>query len=402
MATARKDKNNNQNIVHNLKKIQKESTKTIENVTDEWTKIKEDSIASIVGLVASYEENRKNASSMEYKKLDETAKDSKKIDDASKEASYELQKQNDEKDATIMALRIEIDNLKKKVTDQEETIDDLVGDRDEAYDEVYRLKLKLADAWSIKLETDAEKVREVARRIRCNEANKSYCDAVKEKDKSTVVKDDGFATDSGIDMQSLEKMVDERVAVTIDAKFEEHIKNKADAINEKPSNEITEIIYKFCTNSDEISYEIAQTTLPDDRELNIIVHGVEEDAGTQTGPVFKELFDTLEVKHHLTTLADRLGGKSPDKIRPIRVTMESLERKRELMAKLWKLKHGPEKFQKISVTEDYTQEERKEIKRWVDEAKERTKKGDGYVWKIRGSPRSKLRFVKMRVWQNSA
>ena len=81
--------------------------------------------------------------------------------------------------------------------------------------------------------------------------------------------------------------------------------------------------------------------------------------------------------------------------------MESHERKREFMAQLWKLKNGPKRFQKISVTEDYTQEERKEIKRWVDEAKERTKKDDGYVWKIRGSPRSKLRFVKMRVWQNT-
>ena len=135
--------------------------------------------------------------------------------------------------------------------------------------------------------------------------------------------------------------------------------------------------------------------------MNVIVHGVEEDTSTQTGSVVKELFDTLEVKHHPNTLADRLGGKSLDKIRPIRITMESHERKHEFMAQLWKLKNGPMNCQKISVTEDYTQEERKEIKRWVDEAKERTKKDDEYVWKIRVSPRSKLRFVKMRVWQTT-
>ena len=214
-----------------------------------------------------------------------------------------------------------------------------------------------------------------------------------------AVRNNAFATDSGIDVQSLEKMVDERVAVTVDAKFEEHIKNKADTVNEKQSDEFTKRIYTI--EDENISNEIAQTTLSDGREVNVIVHGVEEDAGTQTGPVVKELFDTLEVKHHQATLADRLGGKSLDKIRPIRITMESLERKREFMAQLWKLKNGPKRFQKISVTEDYTQEERKEIKRWVDEAKERTKKDDGYVWKIRGSPRSKLRFVKMRAWQNT-
>ena len=68
------------------------------------------------------------------------------------------------------------------------------------------------------------------------------------------------------------------------------------------------------------------------------------------------------------------------------------------MSSLWRLKNGPEKFRKISITDDYTQEERREIKRWVDEAKRRTQEiDDGYVWKVRGSPRSKLRLVNMRI-----
>ena len=67
------------------------------------------------------------------------------------------------------------------------------------------------------------------------------------------------------------------------------------------------------------------------------------------------------------------------------------------MSNLWILKHGPVQFQKISVTDDFTKEERKETKRRVGETKERTTKEDGYVWKIRGSPRSKLRLIKLRV-----
>ena len=82
---------------------------------------------------------------------------------------FDLWKQNDEKEVTVTALKNEIQNLKKKVADQEETIDDLVGDRDGGWDEVYRLKLKLADTWNIRLERDAKRVRQVARRIRCNE-----------------------------------------------------------------------------------------------------------------------------------------------------------------------------------------------------------------------------------------
>ena len=66
------------------------------------------------------------------------------------------------------------------------------------------------------------------------------------------------------------------------------------------------------------------------------------------------------------------------------------------MSSFWMLKNGPEKFRRINITEDYTQEERQEIKRWVDEAKRRTQVvDDGYIWKVRGSPRSKLRLVSM-------
>ena len=171
------------------------------------------------------------------------------------------------------------------------------------------------------------------------------------------------------------------------------INSKNDTVNE--NDELKKAIY---TNKAEIINHEITPIISDGRELNLIVHGLEENGtNTQTNSIVKELFDTLEVKHHPTTLTDRLGGKSLHKIRPIRIKMESNERKSEIMSKLWKLKHGQARFHKISITEDFTQEERKEIKRWVDEAKERTQQDDGYIWKIRGSPRSKLRFIKLSV-----
>ena len=135
----------------------------------------------------------------------------------------------------------------------------------------------------------------------------------------------------------------------------------------------------------------------DQRDLNLIVHGVkEDDAGSNTDRLVMELFDTIGMEHLSTTPAHRLGNKSPDRIRPIKITLESYERKNELLSKLWRLKNGAEKFRKISITEDFTQEERSEIKLWVEEAKERTKEEDKYIWKVRGSPRNKLRLVKLR------
>ena len=198
-------------------------------------------------------------------------------------------------------------------------------------------------------------------------------------------------------MKSLEKPIDERVVATVEAKFEKHIESKSSAITRNSSSEFTKTIY---TNKAEINdSRITPMLISDGRELNVIIHGLKEDgtAARQSTPVVEELFETLEMKYHLTTSAVRLGAKSQDKIRPIRVTIESHERKKEFMSSLWRLKHGPDKFKKISITDDYTQEERREIKRWVEEAKVRTQAEDGYAWKVRGSPRRKLHLAKIRI-----
>ena len=100
-------------------------------------------------------------------------------------------------------------------------------------------------------------------------------------------------------MQSLEKLIDERVAATMDAKLEKHIKNRNDTVKE--NDELTKAM---CTNKAEIiNHEITPITISDGRELNLIVHGLEENStNTQTNSIVKELFDTLEVKHRPTTL----------------------------------------------------------------------------------------------------
>ena len=248
----------------------------------------------------------------------------------------------EENEATTTAFRSEIEELKKKVADQEETIDYLVQERDEASDQVYKLKLKLADAWNVTLPDDADKVREVARLVNSNERPKSYRDALKETDPTQI------AVDSGIDIQSLEKLIDERVVATIEAKFEKHIESKSGAITGNSSSEFTKTIY---TNKAEINDpRITQALNSDGRELNIIIHGLKENVtDPQTTPVVMELFESLGMKHHLTTSTVRLGAKSKDKIRPIRVTIESHERKQEFMSSLWRLKHGPDKFKKVSI-----------------------------------------------------
>ena len=72
--------------------------------------------------------------------------------------------------------------------------------------------------------------------------------------------------------------------------------------------------------------------------------------------------------------------------------MNSLSEKDEVMSNLYNLKQAPDDFKSISVTDDYTLEERQAIKDMVTEAKNKTEnEGAGqYVWRVRGTPKNGL------------
>ena len=69
------------------------------------------------------------------------------------------------------------------------------------------------------------------------------------------------------------------------------------------------------------------------------------------------------------------------------------------MCSLGKLKQAPEKFKRISITEDYTPEERQAIREKVEEAKSRTaSEGKGnFVFKVRGTPKNGLQIRRFTV-----
>ena len=92
----------------------------------------------------------------------------------------------------------------------------------------------------------------------------------------------------------------------------------------------------------------------------------------------------------------RLGAKITGKIRPIMIRMKKISDKQEFMSKLWMLKNIRTKFKKLSITQDYTQDERKIIKSYVEEAKKRNMSDTiGYKWKVRGTPRQGMSLIKI-------
>ena len=95
-------------------------------------------------------------------------------------------------------------------------------------------------------------------------------------------------------------------------------------------------------------------------ELNIIVHGIDEDE--RGDDIFlKELFAIMEMDTG-PRIGHRLGKRNEDRARPIKIVMVSKTHKDEFMSKLWKLKYAGPVHNKARITDDHTWEERIELR----------------------------------------
>ena len=116
----------------------------------------------------------------------------------------------------------------------------------------------------------------------------------------------------------------------------------------------------------------------------------------------RDIFKAIDVNLKPVTMF-RLGIKRGDRSRPLMVRMQSKEEKYTIMSKLWKLKYARAKVERVSITHDFTIEERMSIKEMVDESKRRneneSKNGasTNYAWKLRGNPKSGMQLVKVAI-----
>lgn len=84
----------------------------------------------------------------------------------------------------------------------------------------------------------------------------------------------------------------------------------------------------------------------------------------------------------------RIGERSSNRIRPIKLVFQSAFHRVMLMKRLKNLK-GKSQYQGISVNEDLTIFERKIVKEWTNKAKAKNTKEPSdstFVWRVRGSP----------------
>ena len=340
-------------------------------------------------------------------------------------------------DNVIDTLTNEIVSLKKVIADKNYIIDDLVLERDQISDGKYALRIKyettqqqlmkatgrikdlehertclkkeindlnnVANREEIlklrrredkktpeasgKLE-DLEKDCAVLKKEIGNCNNKILRKVCKKIDKETREILDAGHVDSGIsiDMESLNHEIERKIEAQIDEKLnqKELLSNTLNSCEELLSPKTsTKVIEKYPTNRE-----------ADTRERNIIIHGLKED-GISDQYQIKEIL-AATITQYTPMSMFRLGPKKAYKNRPILLRMHSTREKEEFMSKLWMLKNVKMKFKNLSVTNDYSLDERKMIKKYVEEANKRNTTGTkGYLWKVRGTPKEGMRIIKI-------
>ena len=141
------------------------------------------------------------------------------------------------------------------------------------------------------------------------------------------------------------------------------------------------------------------------RSCNLIIHGASESSfdNTKVHEIFDksyvdDLFKVIQADTVKIKRIGRIGTRAPGKNRPMKVTLAEVSDKQNIFKQLKNLK-GKISYTGISITEDFTMNERKMIKKWRQKMDERNKnesKG-GSKWRLRGSPRTALRLVKIDI-----
>ena len=149
--------------------------------------------------------------------------------------------------------------------------------------------------------------------------------------------------------------------------------------------------------------EIAEELDRNNRVNNIIIHGKKE-ANTSDDIAFAEnLLRDLNVRTTAIKEIKRIGQQNEHLSqsigkRPIKLVLKNKEDKEAVINNLWQLKYRTS-YTGISVTSDYTQRERLQIKELQNKAKEmNNEEVDGnFIWKVRGTPSKGLYLKKFEA-----
>ena len=144
--------------------------------------------------------------------------------------------------------------------------------------------------------------------------------------------------------------------------------------------------------------EIVQERERDKRSANLVIYGVTEictgELKDHDEQFISSFMDTIGVTVRPIEIT-RLGKPNEDKKRPLKLVMGCDDDKNTIMSRLGNLKNADEVYRKVSVREDYTIEEREQVREWVKKAAAKNTEENTDCWKVRGTPKNGLRLVKI-------
>ena len=91
----------------------------------------------------------------------------------------------------------------------------------------------------------------------------------------------------------------------------------------------------------------------------------------------------------------RLGARTENKSRPLKLVTRSTEDKQQIQSRLINLKDAEAVYRKVCVRDDYTLKEWELVSDMVKQANEINKSEETDAWKVRGTPKNGLRLVKI-------
>lgn len=177
-----------------------------------------------------------------------------------------------------------------------------------------------------------------------------------------------------------------------------------DQLNERMSN-VNEDMSKITTNLTEVKKISEDMKDKEMRANNVIIYrvseeSIERDEQRKADKSFcLDLINEglgIDVSESDIKSFFRIGKKEADKTRPIMIQFRERSLKNRIMESLNKLKNADEKFKNTSIAHDMTENERKECKNLVLEAKKKEEEDSGeYMYRVRGDP-GNLRIVKIK------
>ena len=201
-------------------------------------------------------------------------------------------------------------------------------------------------------------------------------------------------------VQSMEKILTKKLQAieTRFSKIEDSLKGNnnqastySDVLSKNIQPKLIENVIQATKNSERVIETERQR-----REGNIIIYGAKLEPGETDQSYLKEFFDVIGVSVIPKNIM-RLGKEDNGRPQPLKITLENIEHKNQIMARLSNLKNAENKYRSTSVRDDYTFEERQLVKKFNEQARSMNDKENptNFSYKVRGDPKNGLRIVRV-------